>query len=536
MNYPMSKVSILDCTLRDGGYVNQWDFGFEVIGKIISRLSEGNIEIIECGFLTDGMWSRDMTKFNSSVIPEELKAHCLQNILYVGMIALGEKELHYNVIPERNEQTLDGIRITFHHDEHETERAFEFAKNFMNKGYKVFMQPIGTMFYSDLELLTLISKINKLTPYAFYIVDTLGSMNSEMLLRLFYLINHNLKGEISIGFHGHNNLQLAFSNAKSIIDLHSERSIIIDSSIFGMGRGAGNLCTELIADYLNTTHKKQYDCTKFFSIIDTCLQPIKEQFEWGYSAPYYLAAVKNCHPNYASYLLDKATLLSSDIDKVLTLIPKEESYLFDETLIQQLYLEYQRHQIDDDATKLQLSTKLRDKAVLLIAPGNSLLSEKDRIIHYLSDTKIASISINFSEIYDTDFVFISNKKRFQYLKEVTSTIIATSNIEYDNILCEAVNYSSLLNQTVSCYDNAGLMVINLMLQLGVKKIFLAGFDGFTEERNHFDNSKLQITKITNSATRNEEMKRVLGQYSKICEISFVTKTRYMDVEGANYEV
>lgn len=532
----MRELYILDCTLRDGGYVNQWEFGEEVIWKILTRLTEGNIEIIECGFLSDGAWSHDVAKFSSTELPVLLDNRPKTNILYVGMIALGEKELHYSRIPKRSEKTLDGIRITFHRDKFEVNRAIDFARELMAKGYLVFMQPIGTMFYSDLELLNLIVQMNELSPYAFYIVDTLGSMNSQMLLHLFYLIDHNMKGNIKVGFHGHNNLQLAFSNARSLIDLHTNRNIILDSSVFGMGRGAGNLCTELIADYLNATQKKQYDCTKFFSIIDTCLLPIKSKFDWGYSAPYYLAAIKNCHPNYVSYLLTKGTLLSVDIDQILTLIPKEESYLYDQNLIQSLYLEYQRHQIDDTAIKVSLSKKFSNKTVMLIAPGISITAQKQHILSRLSNTDIVSISINFAEIFVTDYVFISNKKRFQYLKDIQTSIIVTSNLDYDNVPCDVVNYSSLLNQSTISYDNAGLMAIDLMIQLGVTRILLAGFDGFTHGENHFDHSKLKITKIYDAEERNQDMKNILLQYGKLSELSFITDTHYKNLEGINYEV
>ncbi len=522
----MKNIEVLDCTLRDGGYVNEWNFGAEVIQKIITRLSEADMPIIECGFLSQGTWSHDIARFNTTELPKDLSRLFCENTLYVGMIALGEQELHYNQIPPRKYNTLGGIRITFHRDESEVHRAIEFANNLMEKGYKVFMQPIGTMFYSDMELLELIGKMNQLNPYAFYIVDTLGSMNSEMLLRLFFLINHNLNKEIQIGFHGHNNLQLAFSNAKTLIDLHTERNLIIDSSVFGMGRGAGNLCTELIAEYINSSYGYRYDCTKLFSIIDTCLLPIKQEFEWGYSAAFYISAVANCHPNYATYLMEKGTLLSTDIDKILKMIPVNRSYIFNEKLIHDLYLEYQKHYVDDENTIQDLSRQLKGKSILLIAPGYSILSAKETIDKISSQPNCLSISINFHDIYETDYVFFSNKKRFQYLGESKAKVIATSNLNLEDMSCFVVNYGSLLNHSKITYDNAGLMAIKLLLHLGVSEINLAGFDGFSQNNNHYDHRKKSRLEQVDIDIRNKEMQEMLKFYSTQAKISFVTQTSY----------
>lgn len=119
------------------------------------------------------------------------------------------------------------------------------------KGYKVFVQPMVSLNYTDEEFLSLIQLVNHIKPYAFYIVDSFGMMNKKNLIRLFYLVEHNLDESIWIGFHSHNNKQLAYSNAQCLIDTQTARNLIIDSSIFGMGRGAGNLNTELIVEYLN---------------------------------------------------------------------------------------------------------------------------------------------------------------------------------------------------------------------------------------------------------------------------------------------
>ena len=97
----------------------------------------------------------------------------------------------------------------------------------------------------------MIQRVNEIEPYAFYMVDSFGMMKGKDLTRLFYLVEHNLKEDIWIGFHSHNNMQLAYSNAQVLVGAHTKHNLVIDSSVYGMGRGAGNLNTELFVEYLN---------------------------------------------------------------------------------------------------------------------------------------------------------------------------------------------------------------------------------------------------------------------------------------------
>ncbi|MFR7384805.1 MAG: hypothetical protein ACLUTO_10770 [Anaerostipes sp.] len=102
----------------------------------------------------------------------------------------------------------------------------------MDKGYEVFMQPVGTTSYSDVELLNLFERINEMKPYAFYLVDTLGKLYAKQLLKLFYLADDNLDEDITIGYHSHNNLQLSFSNAQQLIQsCGKEISSLMDQSL-----------------------------------------------------------------------------------------------------------------------------------------------------------------------------------------------------------------------------------------------------------------------------------------------------------------
>ena len=259
-------VEVLDCTLRDGGYINNWEFGRHAIPSILKKLDQGGIDIIECGFLTGQSRGEDTTLFQS---PEELVPllpHREGGAMFVAMIALGEWELSPDRLPPRCPGGISGIRLTFHREE--AEKAFSWAAALMDKGYQVFLQPVGTAFYSDLELLRLVEQVDRLHPFAFYIVDTLGSMLPNQVTRQFHLIDENLDSGVKVGFHGHNNLQLAYANAQTLVELGSSRPLLIDASIQGMGRGAGNLNTELFLEHLNDNAGGRYQVKPLLRAID----------------------------------------------------------------------------------------------------------------------------------------------------------------------------------------------------------------------------------------------------------------------------
>ena len=227
------SIQVLDCTLRDGGYINDWRFGRKTIISILEKLENANIDIIECGFLTRMVKEPECSLFRSVKEIEQVLPKQNRRCMYVAMIAIGEKELHPLELTPCDGNSITGIRLTFH--KHEIEQAFDWARIIMEKGYEVFMQPVGTVFYSDRELLELVDKINQLNPFAFYIVDTLGSMYRNDVSHRFYLIDKNMNPQIRLGFHGHNNLQLAFSNAQVLGKIQTKRTLILDSSVYGMG-------------------------------------------------------------------------------------------------------------------------------------------------------------------------------------------------------------------------------------------------------------------------------------------------------------
>lgn len=529
----MRSYLVLDCTLRDGGYVNSWDFSQNTIKGILTKLVESNTEIIECGFLSQKKAvTPDKSIYRS---PDEINKlfDKKPNSHIAAMINFGE----FNIedLPPYNGGALDSIRVAFHKTE--VDAAVEYCKRINELGYCTYVQPMVTLNYTDEELISLIKAINPISPRAFYIVDSFGTMRKKDVLRMFYLIDNNLNPNIAIGFHSHNNMQLSFSNTQELLEQHTQRELIIDSSVYGMGRGAGNLCTELVTKYINENYQNKYDIIPILEIIDEYLIPIFLTKPWGYSVPFYIASINNCHPNYASFLLDKQTITIKDIHNILKSIDDDNKNFYDEKYIEQLYIAYQQHIIDDSNEITALKQLFLEKDILLLAPGKTIITEKEKILEYISQNNPITISINFiPDEIPTDVAFISNHKRFTNIKHLLDStanlrkVIATSNISKDNNIekISVINYSDYLCDDPCISDNSGMMILNLIKKIGVSNVTLAGFDGFCTNRldNYYNDALINGVEVDELINKNNAISQKLQQLSQIINITFLTTSNY----------
>lgn len=524
----MSRIKLLDCTLRDGGYVNNWKFGKQTIHNILKKLSISNIDIIECGFLTDREYEENHSLFSDTQDMNPFLVKKNENALYVAMIAIGEKEINPEKISDARLSKVKGIRLTFHQSE--KKKAFEYAKILMGKGYLVFMQPVGSANYSDSNLLTLMKEINVLKPYAFYFVDTLGTMYQNDILHMISLMDKNLDPNIVLGYHSHNNLQLAFSNAQEMIHFPMKRDIILDCSVYGMGRGAGNLCTELIADYYNRTEVNKYEVLPLLEIVDENLIPIYSKTPWGYSVGYFLASSMFCHPNYTSHLLAKQTVSVTTIGTLLDQIPEDKRKTFDREFIEEIYRNYEKHDVNDREEIEKLRGELADKEILLLSPGRSIDSKKKQIKVFIEKKKPYIIAINYIPDFPVDMIFIGNERRYQSLKSQIKkqNVVLTSNIKESAENCRVVNYADLLNSSIDVSDSSGMMLLKLLVKVSVKKVTLAGFDGYKKNPvwNYYDEKMIGSIDSEALSKKNKAMNVQFCKRSKEMKIEFLTPTKY----------
>ena len=519
----LQNTRILDCTLRDGGYINNWEFGEPAIRGVIDNLNDANIDVIECGFIRNVADNPNSSVFSSTNRVSQVIGEKKPGVLYAVMIE------QHNYFPEGitpfNEDGIDIIRLTFRRNEWND--AKNTARELMQKGYKVCIQPVGTASYDDPSLIKLLQDVNDLQPYAFYMVDTLGVMYRHEMRKFFYLIDSNLSKNICLGFHSHNNLQMSFANAQEMIRLNKDRQIIIDSSCYGMGRGVGNLATELIADYINNTIEQRYSLTPLLNIVDKYLMNIYARQRWGYDLPYFLSATFKCHPNYARHLISKETLSIEKIEKILSLIPVDRRNEYDSALAEDLYLKIQQCSVDDSKSYQFIKTRIENKQVLILGAGASVKEHQDDLARLVKDSIV--ISVNYvPDWFSVNAVFVSNDKRVKTLnKDKLPIIIATSNIKDEISNAVVFDYSSLLGEGDSS-DNSGAMLIRILKKCNVKRILLAGFDGYdTNASTNFAVDAFQTALDYDTAVkRNNDISKQLTLALSGVDYEIVTPTKY----------
>lgn len=304
-------IRLLDCTLRDGGYINDWRFGKRAMKYILNKLELAGIEYIEVGFIKGDLFDEDRTVFPDGVSIRNFIAPKHHNTKYVAMVDMSAP-IPLDKIPICTKSDVDLIRVIF--KQNNLDIGLDYISKVKERGYDVMAQLVSTDTYSDEELISAIIRLNKIGPYAVYLVDSLGVIKINEFLRMIYLMDHNLDKKITLGYHSHNNLQQALGNAISFVNLNLKRNIIIDVCVFGMGRGAGNLNEEIFAEFLNENYDKSYLIEPMLEIIDEYLMDIYKKNYWGYALPFYLTAWNRVHPNYGKYYNAKGTLTEKAFD------------------------------------------------------------------------------------------------------------------------------------------------------------------------------------------------------------------------------
>lgn len=315
----MNKFSLLECTLRDGGYITGWEFENAMIKDTICSLMKSGFDYVEIGYLNNKSNGNNTTQFNNIHQIEEYLPERKGNTVFLAMADV--LQFFPEDITPYDGKSIDGIRVVFY--KHQIEEAMNLGKKVVEKGYKLFMQPMVTIDYTLDEYVGLAKRIAELDPFAVSIVDSFGYMLKSDFRKYFRVLDNILPEKVIIGFHSHNNMNLALITAQDILDYQTARNIIIDSSLYGMGRGAGNLQTELIAQYYNKTLGEKYDINIILDLIGNYILPISKERNWGYSPYFFITALYHCHPNYASYLLQEHDVSISEFRKYIEFVPKE---------------------------------------------------------------------------------------------------------------------------------------------------------------------------------------------------------------------
>lgn len=540
----MRNVSILDCTLRDGGRIINCKFPDKDIKDITARLTEAKIDIIEVGFLRDWRnvnYTGDSTFFTSVEQIRPFLPARREDASYVAFIDFGMFD--FDSLSPYDGTSVDGLRVgftkkDFTRSRKEIIRCLNIVKD---KGYKLFIQGVNTLGYSDAELLEIIDLVNQISPYGFGIVDTYGAMYVDDVRRIYSLVDHNLDKNICIDFHSHNNFQLSFAFAQEIITLSKGvRRVIIDATLNGMGKCAGNLNTELIVDYLVRKLGYNYDFDSILDIIDEHMYSIKETCSWGYSIPSMMAGVYKSHPNNVIYLTEKFRLATKDIKYIMSMIDPDLRQRYDYDNIQRLYQKYNHTKVDDRESLDKIRTLLEGRNILLLLPGSSIETYADTVKGYIQDSNALVISVNFVTNYAPScdrIAFFGSSKRYKRADNRANekNVIVVSNIEEHEDTDMVVNYESLIERGSEDCDNTMIMLLNLLHRLGIYKFAIAGFDGYHKGTQNYaasagvENSRFESKYDTITLNMKKMLEHYVEKLEKPQDIFFITPSIYQDI-------
>lgn len=542
----MKNIKILDCTLRDGGRIINCAFPDSDIKDISQRLTDSKIDIVELGFLRDKItYEGNSTFFTDVDQMRQFVDRNQSNTMYVVFIDYGMFD--FSTLKPYDGTSIDGIRVGFVKKDLQNNYNDLVAclKSVKDKGYKLFIQGVNSLGYSDKELLEVVDLVNEIKPYSFGIVDTYGAMYVDDVQRIYNLIDHNMDRDICIDFHSHNNFQLSFSFAQEIIKLtRGTRHIIIDATLNGMGKCAGNLNTELIVDFLVRKMYYDYDFDNILDIIDDYMYSIKKENTWGYSIPSVMAGIYKSHPNNIIYLTEKFRLATKDIKYMLSMIDPEKRQHYDYDNIQSLYVKYNNTNIDDKKTLSLLQEMLKGRNILLLLPGKNILDYEERINNIIDEMKPIVISVNFvtdKGNAENRIAFFGSEKRYKKFATERSGIktIVVSNIKSDCKDDLVINYESLIVSENDDFDNTMIMLLNLLKKLGISKIEIAGFDGFSSNSsNYYEENKFGEERFVKRYEQmNSNMRTMLTAYAasleKPSDIKFLTPSLYQDIFKSN---
>ena len=313
------NIKILDCTLRDGGYVNDFAFGEESKRQISSALIAADIDIVELGFLKNGSHSKDLSIYNRVSEAEIYINEISNNQLYCLMIRPDWYDIS---LLERATEKINTLRFAFH--ARDIDLALSQAQRARDLGYSVYLNPVNVTSYSGEDLATLLGALNAFKPEGVSIVDTFGSLLPKSFRNILSTFHQHIDNEITLGLHLHENLSLAMGLATNFLyEMSNQRNLIIDSSLLGMGRVPGNLCTELIAGLLNEEFGSTYNMRIIYNILSTNIQPLREKYVWGYLPAYAKTGFDKVHRDYAEYMMEKTNLSTAEIYEIIDRISKD---------------------------------------------------------------------------------------------------------------------------------------------------------------------------------------------------------------------
>ena len=483
---------ILDCTFRDGGYYVNWDFQPNVVNNYLKAIALSKVDVIEMGFRfisndnfygAYGYTTDDHLK--SLPLPKKTLIAVMINASDIIEYKDGIKKAINRLFNKKSKSPVHMVRIAAHvKDLKSCKKIITYLNDL---GYKVCLNIMQVDKLEKEQITSIARDISKYpTLEALYFADSFGNMDAKKVEITLNAIKEGWKGKI--GFHAHNNKGQALSNCLAALKLGID---YVDSTILGMGRGAGNVETEnLLLEYSGIN--KQYKPEPLFDLSTNEFAILKSEYNWGPNIYYHMSAIYGIHPTYIQEMLSDIRYQSKDILKTIKFLKDKESSSYNST---NLELPKQKQKIKFG----NLKNIFNNNQVLIIGSGSSIKKYSRSLIKFIEKHRPIVLCINKNEYISDHFInyFVTcSEHRLTietnlYMNTKKPIILPTNSINSSIINhlkhLKIYNYNLKIADNIFKITNSGCNLpkplslfysISLATAGNAKKIFLAGIDGY----------------------------------------------------------
>ncbi len=286
-------IKVLDCSIRDGGLINKHQFSHDFVRNVYRAVSQAGIDYIELGYKNSRkMFSPD--EFGPWKFCDDKDIHRVidgieSNIKISVMADVGRVDM--DTFKPASESPVDMVRVAAYVKQ--IDKSIAMVNAFSELGYETTINVMAISRDQGFELDEALQQLeNECSADVIYIVDSFGNLYQETTAHIVKKFKSVIKSK-EIGFHGHNNQQLAFGNT---IEAIINDANYLDGTIFGIGRAAGNCTLELLLGFLKNP---KFNLSPILDIISDQFIPLRNEIEWGYIIPYAITGMMNDHPKSA---------------------------------------------------------------------------------------------------------------------------------------------------------------------------------------------------------------------------------------------
>lgn len=286
------EIKVLDCTIRDGGLINNHYFTDEFVRAVYTAVSQAGVDYIEMGYRSSRQFAPQSEFGDWKYCDDEAIKRVIDGVESESKISImvDAHRVADQVFRPVDESPVDLIRVATYVKD--IDKAIALSQRCKDLGYEISVNIMAISAENEHDIVEALVQLQDCPTETVVVVDSYGKFFSEDVHHMVKLYMDNLPGK-RIGMHCHNNQQLAFANT---IEGIRKGANMVDGSLYGIGRGAGNCPLELLVGFLKNP---KFNIEPILKVIQDYMIPMREELEWGYLIPYAITGLLNQHPRAA---------------------------------------------------------------------------------------------------------------------------------------------------------------------------------------------------------------------------------------------